>query len=863
MIRTAVAASVLVVLLVTSVAAQRPPSLTPLDSWQMFGRTTAIARQGHTLYLAGGNYAAPPTGAFATFDRATGALLPRPRVSIEPNAVATDPSALPLPDGGWLIHSIEPSLDSSLSRARPDGSLDPGWRVPLPPFSRVTAMVTDGTVLYVAYQGFPVRIAAFDLATAQPSPFAVDVQCGCAENDVAVSGLFLSGGTLYATGDLQEVNGQPLFVTGLAAISIADESVQLIAYPQSTTDVRLRASFTDKLYLSSNTTGLVFDLDTGTIEAWPFPAEAVVVAASASTLFGTRFNVLSAELEIVPLSPSTGRISGAPISRRLPNGSHPRFVADATTLYVASAYDDGYRLFRYDVATLAELPGDVFMATAPAALVPGPGEITVVGAWAGGFYHGGIFAIDVRTGQPTGFTATVAADSPAPGEALVQAMQALGNFLVIGGNFSRVYGQTQFGLAAIDTTTGTVLPWAPLSTGIVRALATDGQWLYVGGRFDLVFGRSRPNLAAFSLATADVTAWTPAPNSQVRSLVVDGSWVVAGGDFVAVAGGPRNRIAVFPAGSDVPAPFNPSGALAPVRTVAVAQGKVFSYSYVESSGGGSFHAFDPAGRLLPITTPWTVPTFLDHHGVTAIAAHDDNVYVSGGAGVPGQPFGTTAISAQSGSLLWSVPTYSSHIAAFPDLVALLPVSGLVLYEIPSAGPPSHLRARVTGTTVALSWAPPFDAVPTAYVLEAGTAAGLSNLAQIPLAGTSLTAGVGAGTYYVRLRAVADGSPGVPSSELILTTPSPSAPPQAPGPLTAAVSSGVVALSWGAASGNAESYVIEAGAASGLTNLAVLDTGVLDTQFAAAVPAGTYYVRIRARNGFGASTPSNELTLVVP
>jgi hypothetical protein len=71
------------------------------------------------------------------------------------------------------------------------------------------------------------------------------------------------------------------------------------------------------------------------------------------------------------------------------------------------------------------------------------------------------------------------------------------------------------------------------------------------------------------------------------------------------------------------------------------------------------------------------------------------------------------------------------------------------------------------------------------------------------------------------------------------------------------------LTWSAAAGNATTYVIEAGTASGLADLGTLPTGYLDTTFSTPVPAGTYFVRIRAANAFGASGPSNEVVVVVP
>ena len=90
-------------------------------------------------------------------------------------------------------------------------------------------------------------------------------------------------------------------------------------------------------------------------------------------------------------------------------------------------------------------------------------------------------------------------------------------------------------------------------------------------------------------------------------------------------------------------------------------------------------------------------------------------------------------------------------------------------------------------------------------------------------------------------------------------------PVAPSGLTANVSGTTVTLIWTApATGDpAASYLIEAGSAPGLSNLASVSTGNAGTLFSAGgVPVGTYYVRVRAANAAGSSSPSNEVVLQV-
>lgn len=60
-----------------------------------------------------------------------------------------------------------------------------------------------------------------------------------------------------------------------------------------------------------------------------------------------------------------------------------------------------------------------------------------------------------------------------------------------------------------------------------------------------------------------------------------------------------------------------------------------------------------------------------------------------------------------------------------------------------------------------------------------------------------------------------------------------------------------------------SYIAEAGSQPGLSDLVNYDTGSARTSFSTTnVPSGTYYVRVRALNGWGTSPPSTELVITV-
>jgi hypothetical protein len=183
------------------------------------------------------------------------------------------------------------------------------------------------------------------------------------------------------------------------------------------------------------------------------------------------------------------------------------------------------------------------------------------------------------------------------------------------------------------------------------------------------------------------------------------------------------------------------------------------------------------------------------------------------------------------------------------------------------GPPSNFTVSTVGLGAVFAWSPPtVGAAVSAYIIEAGSGPGLSNLA-VASTGSASTSfhvpSVPVGTYYVRVRGSNGVGTGAPSQDVSFTM-GPvtcSAAPGVPVLLTPVVAGGAVTLSWTApGSGSpASSYVLMAGSASGQSNLAAFDTLSSATSFAAAVPFGTYFVRVAARNPCGDSAPSNEVS----
>jgi hypothetical protein len=183
------------------------------------------------------------------------------------------------------------------------------------------------------------------------------------------------------------------------------------------------------------------------------------------------------------------------------------------------------------------------------------------------------------------------------------------------------------------------------------------------------------------------------------------------------------------------------------------------------------------------------------------------------------------------------------------------------------GAPTALTAVVNGSTVSLAWIGPGGVV-IAYVLEAGTAPGLSNAANavVGVAPTYVATSVPTGTYYVRVRAMAPDGAGPPSNEVQVSVGGsglctlPPGPPQLGEP---SISGNSVTFAWtGAASGcAATTYSLLAGSAPTLSNVAIANVGP-QTSLTTNAPEGTYYVRVIAQNAYGTSAASNEVVAAI-
>jgi hypothetical protein len=180
--------------------------------------------------------------------------------------------------------------------------------------------------------------------------------------------------------------------------------------------------------------------------------------------------------------------------------------------------------------------------------------------------------------------------------------------------------------------------------------------------------------------------------------------------------------------------------------------------------------------------------------------------------------------------------------------------------------PTSVATFVSTGRLTMTWQPPLRGpAPTSYLLEVGTATGLSNIAVVPVGGHLFQFdGVPPGYYFVRVRGVVAGAVGPPTRDVVVVAGNAPAPPSDPiGLFTRRVLNTVV-ISWRPPTfGPVTSSVLEAGTAPGLANIAVFDVGDVTALNVPGVPSGTYHLRVRALNAQGSSPPSFDHILVVP
>jgi len=298
-----------------------------------------------------------------------------------------------------------------------------------------------------------------------------------------------------------------------------------------------------------------------------------------------------------------------------------------------------------------------------------------------------------------------------------------------------------------------------------------------------------------------------------------------------------------------------------------------------TAGGVSFNvtsvatAPDPPTGLSAVATGTSV-AFAWTPALTGTAPTSFSLELGTSAGASNLPSHSATWPATGLTLTLPAGTYFARVRAVNGIGASAPspeATVVVTEPSPIPGPPGNFSATVSGRTVTFTWtAATTGAAATSYRIEAGSAPGLANLAQLST-GTPATSfavpNVPAGTYWVRVRGSNAAGTGASSQDVAIVMGAVSGCVGLPGPpvlLTPVTSGSNVSLNWNppAFGGLVNTYVLMAGSAPGLSNLAVIATGNAATSFAASAPSGLYFVRVAAANDCGQGPASNEVSFSI-
>ena len=216
------------------------------------------------------------------------------------------------------------------------------------------------------------------------------------------------------------------------------------------------------------------------------------------------------------------------------------------------------------------------------------------------------------------------------------------------------------------------------------------------------------------------------------------------------------------------------------------------------------------------------------------------------------------LSLELGTYFWRVIASTEGRSSAPSAEAQITVNSTC--GVPTA--PYNLTSSVLGEHVDFNWQPPFLGAVTTYVLEAGSAPGLADRSSVRTGGAQpqVRRQIPDGTYYVRVRAENSCGVSAASNEILAVV---GAAPVAPRDLTVRFEGGLMRLAWSVSAGTqpVTDFIVEAGRAPGLANLAMFVTRTTSLTVLRP-PPGVYYVRVRARGPTGLSAPSADAVVIV-
>jgi hypothetical protein len=246
----------------------------------------------------------------------------------------------------------------------------------------------------------------------------------------------------------------------------------------------------------------------------------------------------------------------------------------------------------------------------------------------GGLPRHRVAAVHADSGLATDWNANLGLTLPCRGESSISSLEVFGNTVYMAGEFASAGNETRRDVAAVDLTSGQVLPWNPDLNGGASAIAVGGRTVLVG-LTATPGGVERCNLAAFDAVTGRVTDWAPGADGVVHALAVAGGQVFVGGSFTNIGGLPRSRIAALDAVGGAAVPGWTNHANGDVLALSASGGSLFLGGRFTQMGGSTRRRLAALDRGTGALLSNWVAHVNSGNLVGALASADGALYVGG------------------------------------------------------------------------------------------------------------------------------------------------------------------------------------------------------------------------------------------
>ncbi len=483
----------------------------------------------------------------------------------------------------------------------------------------------------------------------------------------------------------------------------------------------------------------------------------------------------------------------------------------------------------------------------------------------------GLAAVDASTGAVLAWTA---ADTTGTESALVADVTGGHLYAGLWGGVRR----WQLANGSIDPTWQLDVVSASGQPATPTALALHGSLLFATGMFDTArdgaTGAWQPREGAVAITTGGTLAgWRPRlqatcvllqrgfpfPMPCVTDLRISDDRVVVKGNLQSLDGRwtpPRSALA-FTLDTAAVDPLLPPAPTGVVDAIAADASGLYAVARIGQAVLAHVTASSGARVLGPLVSPLA--------SISKLAVRSGRLYAD---------FEYDAVTGQrtENPFAWASPTAVDGGVLDVLVGGVLGWHSAVAAAVPAA--PVNLAADLDGARATLRWTPgagdlqplmpplPGGTAATAHLVLASLTPGGPTVAQLDTGSPDTTFSVVAppGTYYLRVQARNGWGTSAPSAAVRIDV----VPlvPEAPVATTASAMGSNALVQWQAPPHGwpATGYLLEAGTASGASNLGTLPVSGLE--FRAALPPGRYYLRVRAVNASGPGPAGDERLVVV-